>query len=54
VGMIDVDGIQIGFHRTPNAPMLTVITSRTPQIFEVYPWRAEQVLKRKKDFLTAQ
>jgi hypothetical protein len=54
VGMLDVDGVQVGFHRTPDAPMLTVITSRTPQIFEVYPWRAEQVLKRKKDFLTAQ
>ena len=51
VGMLDVDGVQVGFHRNPGGNMLTVITSRSMQVYEVYPWRAEQVLKRKKDFI---
>lgn len=52
VGMLDVDGTQLGFHRVPGDNMLTVITSRTTQVYRIYAWRADQVLKRKHDFIT--
>jgi len=53
-GMLDVDGTQVGFHGKPDASMLVVITSRSPQVYQVYRWRAEQLLKRVKDFVTTQ
>jgi hypothetical protein len=51
VGMLDMNGMQVGFHQKPGDPMLTVITSTTTQIYAVYGWRGEQVLKRRADFL---
>jgi hypothetical protein len=52
--MLDVDGTQIGFHRAPGANMYTVITSRSTQVYTVYSWRADQVLKRKNNFTAQQ
>ena len=52
VGMLDVDGAQLGFHRVPGDNMITVITSRTTQVYRIYTWRGDQVLKRKNDFIT--
>jgi hypothetical protein len=49
-GMIEVNGTQIAFHRKPGDTMYTVIASNGPQVYTMYAWRAEQVLKRKKDF----
>ena len=54
VGMLDVDGTQLGFHRVPGDNMMTVITSRTTQVYRIYSWRGDQVLKRKNDFITGQ
>ncbi len=54
LGVLDVDGVQLGFHLTPGNTMVTVITSRNTQVYEMYTWRAEQVLKRKKDFVAGQ
>ncbi len=50
IGLLEVDGIQIGFHQKPGDAMVTVITSTGTPFSAMYPWRAEQVLKRKKDF----
>jgi hypothetical protein len=51
-GMLEVNGTQVGFHQKPGDPMLTVITSASTQYYTMYGWRGEQVLKRKKDFVT--
>ena len=51
VGMLDVDGTQIGFHQRPGDTMVTVIASTSSQIYTLYGWRAEQVLKRKADLV---
>lgn len=49
-GMLEVNGIQIAFHRKPGDAMYTVVASNGLQVYTMYAWRAEQVLKRKKDF----
>jgi len=54
VGVLDVDGTQLGFHRVPGDNMITVITSRTTQVYRIYSWRADQLLKRKTDFVSGQ
>jgi hypothetical protein len=49
---LEVNGVQIAFHRKPGDTMYTVIASNGLQIYTMYAWRAEQVLKRKKDFVS--
>lgn len=50
-GMIEVNGTQVRFHQRPGDQMLTVLTSNSTQVFSMYAWRGEQVLKRKPAFL---
>jgi len=50
---IDVLGSQIRFYYNKDASKYYVQTSGSAQWFEIQPWRASQVLKRKKDFLPA-
>jgi hypothetical protein len=50
---ISVPGTQIRFFRQSDGSKFTVQTSVSPQLFEVQQWRANQVLKREKDFLPA-
>ncbi len=46
---IEVEGVQLRFHRNPRADTYFVITSQGPQLYEVQGWHAAQVLKRKKE-----
>jgi hypothetical protein len=48
---IELGGTQIRLYRMGSGDKFYVQTSATPQLFEVYNWRATQLLKRKKDFL---
>jgi hypothetical protein len=48
---ISVAGTQIRFHYVKDGAKYYVQTSASPQWFEVQPWRAEQILKRKKDLV---
>lgn len=48
---ITVGGVQIRFHHLKEPTKYYVQTSASSQWFEVQPWRAEQVLKKKKDLL---
>lgn len=50
---IDVLGTQIRFHFDKKTEKYLVQTSTSPQWYEVQSWRANQVLKRRKDFLGA-
>ena len=50
VGLLEVDGTQIGFHQRPGDPMFTVIATNGTQIYAMSGWRAQQVLKRRADF----
>jgi hypothetical protein len=50
VGTITVGDAQVRFHRHHDSGRYFVQTSASPQWFEVYSWRGDQVLKRKKDF----
>lgn len=50
-GMIEVNGTQVRFHQRPGDQMLTVLASNSTQVFSMYAWRGEQVLKRKPAFL---
>jgi flagellar basal body-associated protein FliL len=48
---ITVAGTQIRFHHLKETAKYVVQTSASPQWFEVQPWRADQVLKRKKELV---
>jgi hypothetical protein len=48
---ISVGGADIRFFFNPAANKYYVLSSATPQVFEIQEWRAQQILKRKKDFL---
>ena len=51
--VIEVDGMQIRFHENTTTKRWFVQTSLSPQWFELQPWRAQQVLKRKSELLPA-
>lgn len=44
-------GIQLRFSQTNGSDTFIVQSSSTPQAFELQGWHANQILKRKKDFL---
>jgi hypothetical protein len=46
---IEVEGVQLRFHKKPRADAFFVITSQGPQVYEVQGWHAAQVLKRKNE-----
>jgi hypothetical protein len=46
-----VAGVTIRWHWNKDGNKYYVMTSQSPQLFEVQGWRAGQVLKKKKDFL---
>lgn len=48
---IAVSGTQIHFYYVKDGARYLVQTSTSPQWFEVQPWRANQLLKRKKDLV---
>lgn len=48
---MEIDGIQIRFHENTSTKRYFVQASLSPQWFELQPWRAQQVLKRKSDLL---
>ena len=48
---INVGGADIRFFFNATASKYYVLSSATPQVFEIQEWRAQQILKRKKDFL---
>jgi hypothetical protein len=50
---IEVGGTQIRLYKMKEGDKYYVQSSATPQLFEVFSWRAMQILKRKKDFLGA-
>lgn len=47
---IDVDGVQLRFHKNPLADTYFVVSSGKPQVYEMQGWHAAQVLKRKNEF----
>lgn len=53
VGSLEIGGTVIRFHRAPGAANYTVVTSGSPQVYEVYSWRGEQLLKRKADLVAS-
>lgn len=53
VGSLDIGGTLIRFHRDPGAPSYTVVTSGRVQVYEVFSWKADQLLKRRADFVAA-
>jgi hypothetical protein len=48
---IEVAGTQIRLYKLKEGDRYYVQSSATPQLFQVYSWRAQQILKRKNDFL---
>ncbi|MDH3252130.1 MAG: DUF4340 domain-containing protein [Ignavibacteria bacterium] len=50
---ITVAGTEIHFYRQDDGTKYYVQTSTSPQWFEIQQWRANQLLKREKDFLPA-
>jgi hypothetical protein len=50
---IRVGSTQLQFLRA-GADKVQVTSSATPQVFEIYNWRANQLLKRERDFLGAE
>ncbi len=50
---IEVGGTQIRLYKMSDADKYYVQSSSSSQLFEVFNWRASQILKRKKDFLAA-
>lgn len=50
IALVDVDGTQIRLCQGKTAGNYIVQTSQSPQWYEIQGWRANQVLKRKKDF----
>ena len=53
-GVIEVEGTQMVFTYVKDRNVYYVRTSVSPQMFEIQPWRAQQLLKPKKDFAPAQ
>ncbi|MBP8976575.1 MAG: DUF4340 domain-containing protein [Bacteroidetes bacterium] len=49
--MVSYTGLQLQFAFDKEQKKYFVRTSQSPQIFVVEQWRADQILKRKKDFL---
>jgi hypothetical protein len=49
---IELGGTQLRLYKMTEGDKFYVQSSSTPQLFQVYSWRATQVLKRKKDFLS--
>jgi hypothetical protein len=49
--IVELLGTQIRFYRGKGSPKYLVQTSRDPQWFSVEGWRADEILKRKKEFL---
>ena len=47
--VIDVEGMQLRFHKNPVTNNFVVICSSGPQVYEVQGWHAAQVLKRKSE-----
>ena len=52
--MIELQGTQIVFYVAKDRNVYYVRTSASPQMFEIQPWRAQQLLKRKKDLAAPQ
>ena len=50
-GAITVEGTQIKFYAQKDGTKYYVQTSASPQWFEVYSWKANQLLKRMKDLV---
>ena len=50
---IELGGTQLRLYKMGEGDKYYVQTSATPQLFQVYSWRATQLLKRKTDFLSA-
>jgi hypothetical protein len=50
IGSLETGGIQIRFFQNPGDSKSIVIASNGTQVYSMYAWRGEQVLKRKKDF----
>jgi len=48
---IELAGTQIRLYRMASGDNYYVQSSATPQLFEIYSWRASQLLKRRIDFL---
>ncbi len=53
VALLDAEGTQVRFYTGKDPAKYLVQTSASPQWFEVMNWRASQVLKRKKDFVSS-
>ncbi|MEX2115397.1 MAG: DUF4340 domain-containing protein [Bacteroidota bacterium] len=53
IGDVSVSGIQIRWHQSPESDRYFVQTSSSPQWYQVDAWKAQQVLKRKKDLIAA-
>jgi hypothetical protein len=51
--LIETGGTQIQFYLATEGNKYTVKTSLSAQLFEVQGWKASQLLKRKKDFLSS-
>ena len=49
--VLDVGGTQVLFYLLKDGTKYIVKSSQSPQLFEVQKWRADQVLKKKADFL---
>ena len=50
---IEVGGTQLRFYKLKEGDRYYVQSSATPQMFDVFGWRAAQLVKRKKDFVAA-
>ncbi|HMK39726.1 MAG TPA: DUF4340 domain-containing protein [Bacteroidota bacterium] len=50
---IEVGGTQLRFYKLKEGDRYYVQSSATPQMFDIFGWRAAQLLKRKKDFVVA-
>lgn len=51
--VIDVDGTQIRFHKNTATNNYFVMTSLGPQVYEMQGWHADQVLRRRPEFVKA-
>ncbi len=50
--VISVEGTDLTFYGTNEGAKYIVRSSASPQLFELNKWKAEQLLKHKKDFMT--
>lgn len=53
IAEVNVSGVSIRWYRSPADERYLVQTSSSPQWYQVNQWKAQQVLKRKKDLITA-